>query len=95
VDRAEGLDKRCWRVLERREKSTSSDRKRRRRPPNVKEQIVVEKQYKDITLEKEHIVELSYQPSQCNHPYRLIVLRKKLLVEQGQILLCDDVRYEH
>jgi hypothetical protein len=92
VDRAEGLDKRRWRVLERREKS-SSDRKRRKRPMNVKEQIVVEKQYKNITLQKEHVAEFSYQPSKCNRPYRVIVLRKKLLVVQGQILLCDDVRY--
>ena len=92
VDMAEGLDKRRWRVLERREES-SSDRKRRKRPVNVKEQIVVEKQYKNITLQKEHVAEFSYQPSKCNRPYRVIVLRKKLLVEQGQILLCDDVRY--
>lgn len=92
VDMAEGLDKRRWRALERREK-LSSDRKKRKRPVNVKEQIVVEKQYKNITLEKEHVAELSYQPSKCNRPYRVIVLRKKLLVEQGQMVLCDDVRY--
>lgn len=93
VDRAEGLEKGCWRLLERRERSTSSDRKRRRRPLNVKERIVVEKQYKNITLEEEHVAEFSYQPSQCKRPYRVIVLRKKLLVEQGQILLCDEIRY--
>jgi hypothetical protein len=92
VDRAEGLDKRGWHVLERREK-LSSDRRRRKRPVNVKEQIVVEKQYKNITLQEEHVAELSYQPIKCNRSYRLIVLRKKLLVEQGQIVLCDDVRY--
>jgi len=92
VDMAEGLDQGRWRALERREK-LSSDRKRRKRPVNVKEQIVVEKQYKNITLQEEHVAELSYQPSKCNRPYRLIVLRKKLLVERGQILLCDDIRY--
>jgi hypothetical protein len=92
VDMAEGLDKSGWRVLERREKS-SSERKRRKRPVNVKEQIVVEKQYKNITLQEEHVAEFSYQPIKCNRSYRLIVLRKKLLVERGQILLCDDVRY--
>jgi hypothetical protein len=72
VDMAEGLDKRRWRALQRREK-LSSDRKKRKRPVNVKEKIVVE--------------------NKCNRPYRLIVLRKKLLVERGQIMLCDDVRY--
>ena len=60
---------------------------------NVKEQIVVEKGYKNITLEKEHVAQFSYQPSKCNRAYRVIVLRKNLLVEQGQMVLCDDVRY--
>jgi hypothetical protein len=92
VDRAEGLEKRCWRALERRDR-LSSERKKRSRPVNVKEQIVQEKGYKNITLEKEHVAEFSYQPSKCKRPYRLIVLRKKLLVEQGQMVLCDDVRY--
>jgi hypothetical protein len=92
VEIAEGLDKRRWSALERREKRAGSG-KRRRRPVNVKERIVVEKQYKNITLQKEHVAEFSYQPSKCNRPYRVIVLRKKLLVERGQILLCDDVRY--
>ena len=92
VDRAEGLDKRRWRALERREK-LPSDRKRRKRPVNVKEQIVAEKQYKNITLQEEHVAEFSYQPGKCNRPYRVIVLRKKLQVEQGQMVLCDGVRY--
>jgi hypothetical protein len=92
VDRAEGLDRRCWRALERREKR-AGDRKKRKRPVNVKEQIVVEKEYENITLEKEHVAEFSYQPSRCKRPYRVVVLRKKLLVEQGQMVLCDDVRY--
>ena len=92
VDIAEGIDKRRWSVLERPEKM-SGDRKKRQRPVNVKERIVVEKQYKNITLQKEHVAEFSYQPSKGNRPYRVIALRKKLLVEQGQIPLCDDVRY--
>ena len=92
VDMAEGLDRRRWRALQRRER-LPSDRKKRKRPVNVKERIVVEKQYKNITLQKEHVAEFRYQPSKCNRPYRLIVLRKKLLVERGQMVLCDDVRY--
>jgi len=92
VDIAEGLNKRRWSVLERREKRAGSG-KRRRRPVNVKERIVVEKEYKNITLQKEHVAEFIYQPSKCKRPYRVIVLRKKLLVEQGQMVLCDGVRY--
>jgi hypothetical protein len=92
VDIAEGLGRRRWRVLNRRER-LSENGPSRQRPVNVKEQIVVEKGYKNITLEKEHVAEFRYQPSKCNRPYRVIVLRKKLLVEQGQMVLCDDVRY--
>jgi hypothetical protein len=92
VDMAEGLDKRGWRVLERREK-LPSDRKRRKRPVNVKEQIVVEKQYKNITLQKEHVVEFSYQPASCKRPYRVIALRKRLAVDRGQVLLWEQTRY--
>jgi hypothetical protein len=92
VDIAEGLDRRRWRVLNRPER-LSENAQSRQRPVNVKEQIVVEKGYKNITLEKEHVAEFSYQPSKCDRPYRVIVLRKKLLVEQGQMVLCDDVRY--
>jgi len=92
VDIAEGLGRRRWRVLNRRERLPENGPSRQR-PVNVKEQIVVEKGYKNITLEKEHVAEFRYQPSKCNRPYRVIVLRKKLLVEQGQMVLCDDVRY--
>lgn len=92
VDIAEGLNKRRWSVLERREKRAGNG-KRRRRPVNVKERIVVEKEYKNITLQKEHVAEFSYQPGKCSRPYRVVVLRKKLLVEQGQMILCDGVRY--
>lgn len=89
---AENLDRRRWRVLKRREKS-SNDRERRQRPANVKEQIVMKKEYKNITLQKEHVAEFSYRPVKCSRSYRVIVLRKKLSVERGQILMWEEVRY--
>lgn len=92
IEIAENLDKKCWRVLKRREKKPKSG-KRRKRPVNVKEQIVVEKQYKNIKLQKEHVAEFDYKPTLCNRSYRVIVLRKKLSVEKGQIRLWDDTRY--
>jgi hypothetical protein len=92
MDIAEGLDRRRWRVLNRPERLPEKGQSRQR-PLNVKEQIVVEKGYKNLTLEKEHVAEFRYQPSKCKRPYRVVVLRKKLLVEEGQIVLCDDVRY--
>jgi hypothetical protein len=52
VEIAEGIDSRRWRVLRRREKEPLSG-KRRKRPKNFKEEIVVEKGYRNIRLERE------------------------------------------
>jgi hypothetical protein len=89
---AEGLDDKRWSVLRRREKQPWSA-KRRERPRNFKEEIVVEKGYRNIRLLREHIAEFSYQPTKCKRSYRVIVLRKSLSVEEGQMRLWDDVRY--
>lgn len=89
---AEGLGKKLWRVLRRREKEPISSQ-RRRRPKNVKEEIVVEKGYRNIRLQREHVAEFSYRPRKCKRSYRVVVLRKSLSVEEGQIRLFDDVRY--
>jgi hypothetical protein len=92
VKRAESLDTGCWRVLKRRDKRAVRA-PRRTRPANIKEQIVVERQYRNTKLEQEHVAEFSYQPSRCKGTYRLIVLRKTLSVEKGQLLLWKDIRY--
>ncbi len=89
---AEGLEDKRWRVLRRREKQPLSG-KRRKRPRNFKEEIVVEKGYRNIRLLREHVAEFRYQPTKCKRPYRVIVLRKSLSVEEGQVRLWDDVRY--
>jgi len=93
VKTAENLDENCWRVLKRRKKNKPASGKRRRRPPQVKEQIVIENQYKNIKLEKEHVAQFDYQPTKCNQSYRVMVLRKKLSVKKGQLRLWDDTRY--
>ena len=92
VKLAEGLEEGVWRVLARREKKRISEEKRER-PANVKERIVEARGYKNITLEAEHVAEFSYQPGKCTRPYRMIVLRKRLLVKKGQKLLFPETRY--
>ena len=89
---AEGLADKRWRGLKRREKRPVRG-DRRQRPPNVKEAIVVEKGYRNIRLMGEQIAEFSYQPTKCKRSYRVIVLRKNLSVEEGQMRLWSDVRY--
>lgn len=92
VEIAEGLERNRWRLLRRREEEPLSG-ERRKRPKNFKEQIVVEKGYRNIRLVREHVSEFSYQPTKCKRSYRVIVLRKSLSVEEGQVKLWDDVRY--
>jgi hypothetical protein len=92
VDLADGLEDKRWHVLRRHEKEPLSG-KRRKRPRNFKEEIVVEKGYRNIRLLREHVAEFPYQPTKCKRSYRMIVLRKTLSVEAGQIRLWDEVRY--
>ena len=89
---AEGLEDKRWGVLKRRKKEPLSGQ-RRRRPRKFKEEIVVEKGYRNIRLQGEEVAEFSYQPTKCKRSYRMIVLRKSLSVEEGQMRLWDDVRY--
>jgi len=79
-------------VLRRRGRQSRSGQ-RRQRPRNFKEEIVVEKGYRNIRLLREDITEFSYQPTKCKRSYRVIVLRKSLSVEDGQMRLWYDVRY--
>jgi Transposase DDE domain group 1 len=65
----------------------------RARPENVKEQIVREREYRNIRLESEDVAELEYRPTACRKTYRLVVVRKNLSIEQGELRLFDDYRY--
>jgi hypothetical protein len=89
---AEGLQDKRWHVLKRREKQPLCGQ-RRQRPTNFREQIVVDKGYRNIRLIREDIAELSYQPTKCKRSYRVIILRKSLSVQKGQMQLWGDVRY--
>ena len=66
----------------------------RQRPQDVKQQVVDERQFKDVRLVSEDVAEMPYRPHACRHTYRSIVLRKNLRVrERGQKQLFDDYRY--
>jgi hypothetical protein len=65
----------------------------RTRPDNVKEQIIREREYKNIRLLSEEVTEFEYQPTFCNKIYRMVVVRKNLSTERGERRLFDEVRY--
>ena len=65
----------------------------RARPENVKERIVREREFKNIVLQSEDVAEMPYRPVACGKTYRLIVVRKNLTIEKGELRLFDDYRY--
>jgi hypothetical protein len=67
--------------------------KERDRRENVKEQVVKEREYQNICLRSEQVAEFNYRPTHCRKTYRMVVLRKNLTVEKGEIRLFDDIRY--
>ena len=67
--------------------------KERLRPENVKEQVVKEREFKNIRLESEQVAEFDYRPTHCRKTYRMVVVRKNLTVEKGENRLFDEIRF--
>jgi hypothetical protein len=58
-----------------------------------KEQIVVEKEFKNQRLVGEDIAQIDCQPVKCGKTYRLVIVRKNISVQQGERALLDEIRY--
>ena len=66
----------------------------RARPERTKQQIVEQRGFKDIRLVSEEVAEMPYQPVACKTTYRLVIVRKNLVVnEPQQDRLFEDYRY--
>jgi Transposase DDE domain group 1 len=65
----------------------------RQQPERFKPEIVRERGYKTIHLLEEMVAEFDYQPGSCKKSYRMIVLRKRLGIDQGQMRLFEEYRY--
>lgn len=65
----------------------------RRRPERLKEKIVKERGFENIRLQGEKVAEFPYRPLACKKTYRMIVVRKNLVVDKGEQRLFDDYRY--
>lgn len=92
LDMADALPEGSWQRLQRPARYEVKTEERRR-PENVKEQVVKEREFKNIRLESEQVAEFDYRPSHCRKSYRMVVVRKNLTVEKGEVRLFDDVRY--
>ena len=85
VARAEALEEACWRPLERQPKYEVHSEEREK-PENVKERIVIERNFTNIRLNSEQVAEFEYRPGKCTRDYRMVVVRKNLSVEKGGVL---------
>jgi len=88
---ADSLPDSAWTPLER--KGYEIKTAPRLRPENVRDRVVKQREYRNIRLEEEHFAEFDYQPSKCDKPYRMVVVRKLLTIERGENLLFPEVRY--
>lgn len=76
-----------------RQAEAAFDRVERAKQPRVKEEIVVAREYLNIRLESEEIAEFEHKPARAKKTYRMVVVRKNLVEERGQLHLCDKIRY--
>jgi hypothetical protein len=58
-----------------------------------KEQIVIEKEFKNQVLVAEDIAEIEYQPLKSQKKYRLVIVRKNISVQKGEQVLLEEIRY--
>jgi hypothetical protein len=89
---AEKLPPRAWTKLERPPRYEVATTPRRR-PANVKEQIVRQRGFENLRLNSEEVAEFNYQPVACRHEHRMIVVRKNITREKGELRLFDEIRY--
>jgi Transposase DDE domain group 1 len=89
---AEDLPAAAWQPLPR-PPAYIAQTQTRPRPENVKEAIVVEREFENRRLCSEEVAEFIYRPTACRQSFRMVVVRKNISVAKGEKLLFDDVRY--
>ena len=92
VKLAEALSASAWRKLPRLPKYEILTHPRAKAFRH-KEQIVLEKEFKNQVLVGEDIAEIEYQPLKAAGKYRLIILRKNISIQRGEKALLDEIRY--
>jgi hypothetical protein len=90
--RAENLPADSYGVLERPDRYTVRTTPRGAREDH-KTPIVIARQFETIRLKGEEVAEFDYRPVARRKTYRVVVLRKRLSVEKGQMKLFEEYRY--
>jgi hypothetical protein len=65
----------------------------RERPDRVKDKIVRQREFEVLRLKSEEVAEFCYRPTACRETYRMVVVRKNISNEKGELRLFDEIRY--
>jgi hypothetical protein len=90
--RADELPARSYRLLNRPPRYTIQTAPRQK-PERVKPEIVRRRGYENLELLEEMVAEFDYRPTACRKSYRMVVLRKRVGVDRGQLRLFEEYRY--
>jgi hypothetical protein len=92
VEIADNLPPCAWKKLERPPRYEVAT-KTRQRPENVKDRVVKQRKFDTLRLKSEEVAEFNYQPTACKLEYRMVVVRKNITKEKGEVRLHDEIRY--
>jgi hypothetical protein len=92
VERAENIHLGDYEELVRKANAVFAERPRTKQP-RVKEEIVKTRGYLNKRLIAEDTAEFEHRPSKATRPYRIVVLRKLVDEERGQVCIGSDFRY--
>jgi hypothetical protein len=91
--RADAVEEAEYRELVRRADQAHAARTQRAKQPWIKEQIVRKRGFLNLCLAREDLTEFEYSPRSARRSYRIVVLRKTIVEERGQLCLGQDYRY--
>ena len=89
---AEDLPASAWSELQRPPRYQARG-KARKRPERIKDQIVRQREFENLTRIKEEVAEVEYRPVACQRTSKLVIVRQTIAVEKGQARLFDEIRY--
>jgi hypothetical protein len=92
VDIADQLPPCAWKKLERPPRYVVAT-KPRQRPTNVKDRVVKQRKFDTLRLQSEEVAEFNYRPTACKEEYRMVVVRKNITKEKGELRLHDEIRH--
>ena len=92
VARAEGVEETEYVELVRKA-NEAFEGNRRAKQPRVKEDIIHERGYRNMRLEREDVADFEHKPNKSKRSYRFVALRKTIVEERGQRCLGETHRY--